>query len=285
MTAETDVRFFRSRDGLSLAYRRFGPPEDLRPAILCLPGLARNSRDFLAPAARLAAQGRIVLCPDWRGRGHSDRDPRPERYSPQSYVDDLSQLLALEGVERFLAIGTSMGGLIACALGVVKPAGLAGVLLNDIGPELPQGGLARIRSYIGRDWPQPDWPSAVACLKAMLPTLGLQSEAEWQSLAEASFRSGPDGLLHVDWDPRIADALAGADALPDLWALFRSLRDIPVTVVRGGQSDILSADLAARMEREHPGLRSVVIPWAGHTPTLSEPACQEAINELCAASR
>ena len=285
MTVDPGLCFHRSRDGLRLAYRRSGPVDDHRPAVLCLPGLARNSRDFLAVAERLSAQGHRVLCPDWRGRGHSDRDPRPERYNPQSYIDDLAQLLALEGVERFIAIGTSMGGLIACALGVVKPAGLAGVLLNDIGPELPQGGLARIRNYIGRDWPQPDWPSAVACLKAMLPTLGLQSEAEWQSLAEASFRSGPDGLLHADWDPRVADALARADALPDLWALFRSLRDIPVTVVRGGQSDILSADLVQRMEREHPRLRSVVIPWAGHTPTLSEPACQEAIDELCAASR
>jgi len=285
VTVDPGLCFHRSRDGLRLAYRRSGPVDDHRPAVLCLPGLARNSRDFLAVAERLSAQGHRVLCPDWRGRGHSDRDPRPERYNPQSYIDDLAQLLALEGVERFIAIGTSMGGLIACALGVVKPAGLAGVLLNDIGPELPQGGLARIRNYIGRDWPQPDWPSAVACLKAMLPTLGLQSEAEWQSLAEASFRSGPDGLLHADWDPRVADALARADALPDLWALFRSLRDIPVTVVRGGQSDILSADLVQRMEREHPRLRSVVIPWAGHTPTLSEPACQEAIDELCAASR
>lgn len=277
------LRFFRARDGLRLAYRRHGPAEDHRPAVLCLPGLARNSRDFHDLAQRLAAQGRIVLCPDWRGRGESARDPKPERYTPQVYVDDLLQLLTLEGVEHVIAIGTSMGGLIACALGVVRPTGLKGALLNDIGPELPQGGLERIRHYIGRDWPQPDWPSAIACLKTMLPNLGLRTEAEWDALARASFREGPDGLLHVDWDPAIAENLKPGAAMPDLWALFRSLTAIPVVVVRGGQSDILSKDLLDRMAAAHPNLRSVEIPWAGHTPTLSEPACVEAIDELCAA--
>ena len=118
LALEAGLRFFRARDGLRLAYRRFGPETSALPAVLCLGGLARNSRDFIMLAERLAARGHIVMAPDWRGRGFSARDPDPSHYTPQTYLDDLSQLLALEGVHRAIVIGTSMGGLIACALGV-----------------------------------------------------------------------------------------------------------------------------------------------------------------------
>jgi len=282
---DAGLRYFHARDGLRLAYRRFGPDPGPEPAILCLGGLARNSRDFITLAERLAARGHVVLAPDWRGRGFSARDPNPAGYTPQNYLDDLAQLLVLEGVHRAIVIGTSMGGLIACALGVAKPALLAGVMLNDIGPDLPEAGIARIAGYIGRDWPQPDWDAAVSCLKSMLPGLGLTSEEQWRLFAWATFREGPDGMLHADWDPAIARGLTDRRSMPDLWALFRSLARVPVVAIRGGQSDVLSAACFARMGQALPHIRLVEIPGAGHTPTLSEPPCLEAIDALCAACR
>lgn len=278
------IRRFRAQDGLLLAYRRFGPASAARPAVVCLPGLARNGRDFLCVAARLAARGHPVLCPDYRGRGASARDPDWRNYRPGVYLNDLKHLLILEGVHRAVFVGTSMGGLMAMAMGAAMPSAVAGALINDIGPDMPESGVGRIVDYVGRDWPQPDWPAAIACLKEMMPDIGLATEADWRRFAEATFVAGEDGLLHADWDPRIAEPLRRGAALPDLWALFGTLARVPVCIVRGGRSNILSAETQARMGAAHGAARLVTIETAGHTPTLEEPACREALDDLLDAS-
>lgn len=276
------IRRFRAQDGLTLAYRRFEPARDERgrAIVVCLPGLARNGRDFLKLGERLARRGHRVLCPDYRGRGASARDADWRNYHPPVYLNDLKHLLILEGVHRAVFVGTSMGGLLAMAMGAAMPGAVAGALINDIGPDVPEGGLDRIVDYIGRDWPQPDWDAAVACLRRMVPDLGLRSEDEWRRFAAATFAEGDDGLLHADWDPKIAEPLRRGVELPDLWGLFATLRRVPVCIVRGGKSDILSAETQARMGALHGNARLVTIETAGHTPTLDEPVCREALDAL-----
>jgi pimeloyl-ACP methyl ester carboxylesterase len=275
-----EERRFSASDGLMLAYRVYGPVPARGPAVLCLPGLTRNAKDFDDLALRLAGQGRRVVCPDYRGRGRSAYDRNWRNYRPEIYVADLVQLMTVEGLTRTVAIGTSMGGLLTLGLAVARPAALVAAVLNDVGPDLEPAGVARILDYVGHDHPQPDWASAVAHLKATYRHLGYDSETQWLKLAQSTFREGEDGQLHVDWDVSLARPLRRVGPRPDLWPLFRALGRRPVLVVRGGCSDVLSEACLARMIAEKPGLMHVTLPGVAHAPTLDEPAALEAIDAL-----
>jgi pimeloyl-ACP methyl ester carboxylesterase len=257
-------------DGLSLFYREYGDSSRTETAALCLPGLTRNSRDFDGLATRLAATRRVI-CPDYRGRGRSDYDSDPGNYIPSVYLDDLRQLLAVVGCHHIVAIGTSMGGLLAMGLGAMMPSVLKAVVLNDVGPDVGGPGLARILDYIAEDRPQPNWDDAVAALRDFMPNLTLPTPADWRAAAEGTFRKGEDGLLHFDWDVRLVETLRDGPPVPDLWPVFRSLRRLPVLAVRGEVSDVLTVDTFQRMANEHPTLLRITVPGTGHTPTLVEP--------------
>ena len=268
---------YSAQDGLRLYYREYGDP--LAPAmpLLCLTGLTRNSHDYHVLAGRVG-QGRRVICPDYRGRGRSAHDPDWRNYQPRVYVGDILQLVAAANLHRFIVVGTSLGGLLAMGLAVAQPASLAGVVLNDVGPDINRDGLARIKGYIGRDAPQPDWDSAVRYAKQAFTTVGEKSEADWLRIARGTFRQGVDGLLHVDWDVALARPLEQAGPIPDLWPLFRALRRIPTLAFRGALSDVLTATTFDRMQREHPALIAVTVAGAGHVPTLDEPEARDAFD-------
>ncbi|MBI1775502.1 MAG: alpha/beta hydrolase [Proteobacteria bacterium] len=271
-------RFFSAQDGLRLHYRDYGEATAQHPALLCLPGLARNAKDFHVPALRHAGKRRVIAS-DYRGRGRSEWDPDWRNYQPRTYLDDIRHLLAGAGLQRMVVLGTSLGGALAMALGVLQPSLLAGVILNDIGTEVGSAGIARVLAYLAKDRPQPDWPSAAAHLKSLLPNLSIDSEDGWLRFAGATYREGDDGLLHFDWDPTIVrPLLTGRQSPVDLWPLFGSLGRLPVLLIRGGKSDILSDATASRMADAHPGMGMVTVPGAGHAPTLEEPAVVEAID-------
>lgn len=282
----TVVAPFRERrvttsDGLGLYWRDWG--DDAAPAtsLLCLTGLTRNSKDFDDLAARLSPERRVV-CLDYRGRGRSDYDPDWRNYDPRVYLQDIRHLLAVAGLHRVVVVGTSLGGALAMALGALVPGSLAGVVINDIGPALSGHGLTRIIDYIGTDRPQPDWPSAAAHLRAMFPNLSLKTEERWLTMARNTFREGADGLLHFDWDVRLAENLKRSREPLDLWPFFHSLRHIPALAVRGGASDVLSEDTFGRMRAEKPDLRQAVVPGCGHCPTLDEHEVVEALDAFLA---
>lgn len=273
---------FTSQDGLSLYYRAYGPADADATPVLCLTGLTRNSRDFHRVAQRLC-RDRLVLCPDYRGRGRSDYDSDSGNYRPETYLNDIRHLLAAAGIGRVVVIGTSLGGLLAMAMGAAMPTVLAGVVLNDVGPEIGGPGLARIVDYIGTDRPHSDWASAARDLAVMFPHLSLDSDEAWEAAARATWREGDDGKLHYDWDVRIAEPLRAGAPLPDLWPVFRSLGNVPLLAVRGALSDILSAETLTRMADAHPGLRQVTVARAGHVPTLSEPDIADTLDAFVAA--
>lgn len=273
-------RRYTAQDGLSLYFRDYGDAAWETAPVLCLPGLTRNSGDFDGIASRLARRRRVV-CPDYRGRGRSDADPNWRNYVPRTYVNDIVHLLAAANLHHVVVIGTSLGGLLAMALGAAAPSALAGVILNDIGPDVEGEAVRGIVEYIGEDRPQPDWDTAVATLKRLLPNARFQDQAAWDLLTRNTFRAGEDGLLHFDWDLAIVKpVLSGASPVPDMWPLFRALAHVPVLALRGEVSDILSPACFDRMAEVRPDLVRVVVRDTGHAPTLDEPECRKAIDDF-----
>jgi len=278
MSAYRECRYL-AEDGLSLYYRDYGDRLASAVPVFCLPGLTRSSRDFHRLASRLARVRRVV-CPDYRGRGLSDYDPQPSNYHPTVHVNDVRHLMTVAGLHRVIIIGTSFGGFLAMGLALAVPSAIAAVVLNDVGPEVADSGLKRIMDYIGRDHPQPDWPSAAAEMKRMFPNLSFETEEEWLAGARNTWREGDDGILHFDWDIRLAEAIGKARHDFEPWSLFRALCGIPVLAFRGGKSDVLSPEILEHMQREHPGLKAVTVPGVGHPLSLSEPQAVEAIDEF-----
>ncbi len=274
-----------ARDGARLYFRDYGPRLSDRTTVVCLPGLTRNSADFHLAAARLCRDRRVV-CPDYRGRGRSDRDPDWRHYGPRSVLGDVGDLLTALDLGPVVVIGTSFGGLLAMALAVARPTALSAVALNDVGPELDGNGLDRIRDYVGKDRPHRDWDEAIHDIKTLFPNMSAPEPAEegWRRLAENTWRRGEDGLLHLDFDPRLVRTLETPDRLPDLWRLFAALRRFPLACIRGEVSDVLSSESFDRMRRSRPDMIAATIEGVGHAPYLGEPAACAALDALLSAS-
>ncbi len=275
------MRSFACRDGLQLSYRDYPGPTAAGVTALCLHGLTRNSRDFEDLAPRLA-RTRRVLCLDLRGRGLSARDPQPQRYLPPTYAQDVLELLDAAGVARIAVIGTSLGGILALLLAALRPAALAGVVLNDVGPVVDPAGLARIAGYVGKSAAVASWEAAAEAAQALnaavFPGFG---RADWLRFAHRTYRLDPDGMLRPDYDPAIAEATrAGGAVPPDLWALWSALALIPALAIRGELSDILSETTLAEMARRKPDLEVLRVAKTGHAPTLDEPECVAAIEKF-----
>jgi pimeloyl-ACP methyl ester carboxylesterase len=272
---------YTSQDNLRLYYREYGEPDGATP-VLCLGGLTRNAKDFHELALRLSAQRR-VLCPDIRGRGRSAYDPNWRNYNVRTYLDDIRHLLAVAEMHRAVVIGTSMGGILAMAMAAAYPNALAGAVLNDVGPQVEMAGLMHIIEYIKVDRPQPDLHSAIETIRRMLPRIAFRDPSVWQKMVENTYRLGDDGMLHFDWDVSLVRPLIEPqEPAPDLWPLFRALRNTPVLALRGEISEILSEATFAAMAREKPDLAHLTVAGTGHTPTLSEPEVQQAIDGFLA---
>lgn len=278
-------RTYTAQDGHRLYFRDYGPPLGGGVPVLCLAGLTRNSRDFHRTASRLAGERRVI-CPDYRGRGRSDRAQDWRNYRPPNLLADIGALISALGFAKLVVIGTSLGGLLGMALTVFRPTAIAGLVLNDVGPEFQGGGLSRIRDYIGTDRPKRTWEEAIEEVQQMFPHIRVpEPEADgWRTMAEGTWQPGPDGLLHFDFDTRLARTMATGAEIPDLWPLFRATADRPTAVLRGEISDVLSVGTLERMQEARPDLIAVTIPDVGHVPHLDEPASLNAINAVLAAA-
>lgn len=271
---------FTTADGLSLHYTdTAGMEGGDGPPLLCLAGLTRNAGDFRFVLPFLA--GYRVICMDYRGRGQSDFADDPASYSVPQEAHDALALLDHLGLARATILGTSRGGLIAMALAAGAPERLTGAILNDIGPELPKGGLSRIMDYVGRRPKYRSYDEAAEGLAALnaaqFPGVPV---ARWRMHAENVWREVPGERLALRYDARLRDALegqAGVLPAPDLWPAFDALANLPLTVLHGANSDLLSADLMARMQTRAPAMRAVTVPDRGHVPFLDEGAALDAI--------
>ena len=271
-------RRITSFDNLSLYVRDYGDPLDPRAPLFCLGGLTRNCKDFESLAERYSADGRRVICPDYRGRGQSAYDPDWRNYDPQTYIRDIQDLLSALNLHHVVVVGTSLGGILGMGMAVAMPTALAAVVMNDVGPKVETGGLDFIINYIKEDRPQDDWDGAVATIKTMLPNLTFQDDGIWLKMAQNTFREREDGKLYFDWDVNIVKPMLDSSyAIPGMWPLFRALKNVPTLVLRGAESDILSPETFAEMQAVKPDMIGVEIPRAGHVPTMAEPESRAAL--------
>lgn len=277
---------WQSADGLTLHFRDYPGHADNRPPVVCLHGLTRNARDFESLAPHIAAQGWRVLAPEMRGRGRSGYAPDPASYAVPTYVADLMALLAQEDIDRFVAIGTSMGGLMTMAMAALSPDRIAGVVLNDVGPVVEAGGLDKIKAYVGQGKSFPTWVHAARSLVELHgETYPDNSLEDWLAMAKRTMILVSNGRIAFDYDMKIAEPIMASDeaAVPvDLWPMLRALAGRPAVLVRGERSAILSADTFAEMASALPGARSVTVPNTGHAPTLDEPEVRAAIDAMLA---
>ncbi len=264
--------FVSAPDGLRLHVREYGPRLAATRPVVCLPGLTRTVADFDVLAPALAAAGpRRVIALDSRGRGESEYDRNPDTYSLLVELGDLIAVLTALSVGPAVFIGSSRGGLLTLQLGVAHPTHIAGVVLHDIGPVIEPKGLARIRSYVGK-LPQPrNFNEGADILRQVFHTQFPSLSAEqWLATAQRGWRM-QDGALKPTYDVRIARPLAAIDIeqpLPPLWNEFDSLIRVPLLVIRGEHSDILSAATLAAMAVRHPGMETIEVPGQGHVPLL-----------------
>lgn len=283
--AAYDDCYWMSADGLKLHYRLYAGDESL-PPVLCFPGLTRNARDFDALAARLAGR-RQVLAVEFRGRGRSEYAKDPMTYVPATYVADVQALLAERRIGRFVAIGTSLGGIVTMLLAQAR-AGIAAAVLNDVGPEIEPAGISRIRGYVGKGSSCPTWMHAARALAEgngdIYPDWHIE---DWLAMAKRVYRLTSSGRIVLDYDLKIAEPFRtpGNEAGPDMWAALAALRTTPVLIVRGGRSDVLAQPVADRMVAALDQSELIVLPGVGHAPTLAEEALQAPIDALLERAR
>lgn len=276
-------RWWTAADGVWLHARDYPGPDD-RPPVVCLPGLTRNARDFERLAGRLSGTWRIVAV-DFRGRGESKPAKDPASYVPETYVGDVEEMLATLGIARFVAVGTSLGGLVTIMLAERGPKRIAGAVLNDVGPQVEAAGLQRIRGYVGRASSFPTWMHAARALaeahRDVHPGFGVE---DWLAMAKRTYRLTPTGKIVLDYDLKIAEPFRtpGGAAPPDLWPALEALQGAPVLILRGERSDVLSPATAARMTEVLRDAELVTVPATGHAPTLDEPDAIAGLERLLA---
>jgi pimeloyl-ACP methyl ester carboxylesterase len=268
---------FRARDGLLLSVLDQPGPEGRTP-ILCLPGLSRSASDFATLAERHAGTRRVVAL-DHAGHGESARPAEISRYGIESSLRDVLDAMAALHCPRAVIVGTSFGGVLAMALAVMRPGAIAGAVLNDVGPKLEPAGLEQAVDFVGRDPALGSLEEAVAFLQAKLPPLVLDAGG-WRRFAALTYAPGMDERWHPRWDIRIADAMRGAGRMPELWGAFGALAHVPLMLVRGELSELLSPATALRMRRERPDMEFANMPGSGHCPTLEEPLVAVALDRF-----
>jgi pimeloyl-ACP methyl ester carboxylesterase len=269
------MQSFTTSDGLNLVYRDEG--EGL--PVLCLSGLTRNSTDFnyMAPYAKDVRLIRL----DMRGRGQSDFDPEYNNYNVIREGGDALELLDYLNIRKAAIIGTSRGGIIAMGFAKNHHDRLLGAMINDIGPVLETVGTDVIMGFLG----QPPIFKSYRDAEAKLPvnSVGFANvpTERWHQEVRNRWIEKPDGL-HLRYDPKLRDALLAqshGDNV-DLWDYFDAFADLPIALVRGENSDLLSRKTVAEMQRRKPDMIYAEVKDRAHIPYLDEPECLQVLEQF-----
>ena len=275
--------FYTAHDGLTLYAADYGQ-KDSDTVILCMHGLTRNHKDFEPMMEGLGLEARFISV-DVRGRGKSDRDPGGATYQPPLYAQDMAALMAHLKLDKVILIGTSMGGLMAMLMAKAFPEKIRGIVMNDVGPEVNPAGLKRIAGYAGGNEIFDSWGDAAAAIGQTQASVYPEYEEEdWMAFARRTCVERADGKIVFDYDPVIVQGMGsttpGWRVNFAMWRVFAAMKSIPLLIIRGETSDILTDKTARRMQRRHKGSALLTVPGRGHTPFLDEPQSLDAIRDF-----
>lgn len=265
---------FTSSDGLQIYYTDEG--EGL--PILCLAGLTRTTADFDYVTPHLCGNRLIKM--DYRGRGQSDFDGDWQNYSLPVECRDVIELLDHLALEKVAILGTSRGGLNAMGLAAGAKHRLLGIALNDVGPFIDPVGLDFILHYIGRNPAAKTHAEAAAGMARAFPDFEGVPESRWMEEAVKHYTATQDGLV-ITYDPDLRQSVVAASEGPsvDLWPFFDAMAGLPIACIRGANSNLLSAETLAEMQKRRPDMITGLVPGRGHIPFLDEPESVEALHK------
>lgn len=268
---------FAAADGAQLAFRDEGQGLPL----LALAGLTRDGRDFDYLSRHLPQDIRLVRL-DSRGRGQSAWTA-PSTYTLAQEAADALALLDHLDIERAAVIGTSRGGLIAMVIAATQKNRLLGVCLNDVGPVLERAGLERIGAYLGQAPTVQTLEEVADRIPSTMPGFSGVSEMRWAEEAIRHFVQ-LDGRVGLTYDPALRVAFDTAMAAPpvDAWPIFDACLGMPLALIRGANSDVLSRATAEAMRARNPSMSCVEVPCRGHVPFLDEPQALNGIRDWLA---
>ena len=267
--------------GHRMAWWEWGNPEAAH-VIVCAHGLSRQGRDFDVLAQALVARGGAnvrVVCPDVVGRGKSDWLKDPMGYQIPNYAADMLVMLAQLKPSKLDWIGTSMGGLIGVVVagqpGLLLPAPIRRLVLNDVGPVIQWEALQRIGLYLGNAPRFASLEQAATAMWAISTSFGPHTKEQWLELSRHMVKpvSDAQGGVALHYDPAIAvpfktitkESAAAAEAA--VWSLYDNIQ-ADTLLVRGAVSDLLTKDTAIQMTQRGPKARLVEFEGVGHAPTL-----------------
>ncbi|QWE05684.1 alpha/beta fold hydrolase [Polynucleobacter sp. JS-JIR-5-A7] len=256
-----------------MAYHAWGDPNNPK-VLLCVHGLTRRGSDFKT-LAQAMCKDYYVVCPDVVGRGDSDRLSNPMLYAIPQYVADITELVKKLGVSQVDWFGTSMGGLIGMVYAAMPQSPIRRMLINDVGPKIEPEAIKRLGSYVGQPFAFANRADALTRLNQICASFGVHSPEEWE------IYNGPmliqrDGVWIMHYDPNISVPFAAVNPIMAkagemaMWHAFKQIH-IPMLIVRGGDSDLLSAATVAEMCKVNPHARSIEIPNVGHAPAFVKP--------------
>jgi pimeloyl-ACP methyl ester carboxylesterase len=256
-----------------MAYYEWGNPDN-NEVVVCVHGLSRNGRDFDVLAQALAPHYRVI-CPDIAGRGKSSWLENKADYSYATYLADMSALLLQLHLSKVTWLGTSMGGILGMMIASSQPALVQRMVLNDVGSVVSAEGLKRILGYVGTSNVFADKESAMQHLRTIMKPFGIHSEPQWQHMFAISFTALPDGTYTFAYDPAISqpfkEAASTEKELQDIdLSMFWNAVQCPVLILRGEDSDILSAETAQSMCKRAIATDYIEIEGAGHAPALMD---------------
>jgi pimeloyl-ACP methyl ester carboxylesterase len=237
--------------------------------VVCVHGVGRNGRDFDVLAEALSPTHR-VLAIDMPGRGNSDWLAEPLDYVFPTYLTTLTALIARSGAETVDWVGTSMGGLLGMVAAATPGTPVARLVVNDVGPVIEAGALARIADYFGKDPTFATYEEIARYLRDISTPFGPLTEEQWQHVTRSNVRQRTDGRWGLAYDPGIAVPFRAQPAPPALWSVWDAIT-CPTLVMRGADSDLLARSTAEEMARRGPRPRVLEFAGIGHAPMLLTP--------------
>ncbi len=234
--------------------------------VICVHGVGRNGRDFDVLGEALASTHR-VLAVDMPGRGESEWLTDPGDYVFPTYLTTIVALIARSGAERVDWVGTSMGGLLGMIVAAQPKCPIGRLVVNDVGPTIEPAALERIRSYFGLAPSFAAYDEIEQYVRTVSAPFGRLTDAQWEHIVRTNVRQRADSRWHLAYDPGIAAAFRSSSAPPDLWPVWDAIR-CPTLVLRGAQSDLLSAATAAQMGKRGPMPAVIEFADVGHAPML-----------------